>query len=128
MIQGNVVAISDADAHLRWLRAPILSLSLALAFCCVANAGEITSLIGAISDGDTLTLLDESRTQHKIRLAFIDAPEKKQPCGPRSKQHLSDLAFGKEGKADCYKVDRYGRQVCTVYVDGKDVGLAQLDV
>jgi endonuclease YncB( thermonuclease family) len=29
--------------------------------------------------------------------------------------------------ADCYKIDRYRRLVCTVYVAGKDVGLAQLD-
>jgi endonuclease YncB( thermonuclease family) len=52
---------------------------------------------------------------------------KTQPFGQRSKQHLSELAFGKEAKADCYKVDRYDRDVCTVYVNGKDVGLAQLD-
>ncbi len=40
---------------------------------------------------------------------------------------MAELAFGKDAKADCYKVDRYGRNVCTVYVGGKDVGLAQLD-
>ena len=57
----------------------------------------------------------------------IDAPEKSQPFGQRSKEHMSELAFGKEARADCYKVDRYGRDVCTVFVNGKDVGLAQLD-
>ncbi len=81
----------------------------------------------AVADGDTITLLDSNRQQHRIRLAGIDAPEKAQPFGQRSKQHLSELAFGKEAKADCYKVDRYDRDVCTVYVGGKDVGLAQLD-
>ena len=80
-----------------------------------------------VTDGDTITLLDGSRQQHKIRLAGIDAPEKGQAFGQRSKQHLADLAFGKDAKADCYKVDRYGRDVCTVYVNGQDVGLAQLD-
>jgi endonuclease YncB( thermonuclease family) len=29
-----------------------------------------------VSDGDTITVLDESKTQHKIRFAGIDAPEK----------------------------------------------------
>ncbi len=90
-------------------------------------AAEINGQIVAIADGDTLMILDSGKQQHKIRLAFIDAPEQKQPYGQRSKQSLSDLAFGKDAKADCYKTDRYGRVVCTVFVDGKDVGLAQLD-
>jgi hypothetical protein len=80
-----------------------------------------------VADGDTITLLDNNRQQHRIRLAGIDAPEKAQPFGQRSKQHLSELAFGKQAKADCYKIDRYDRDVCTVYVDGKDIGLAQID-
>jgi endonuclease YncB( thermonuclease family) len=50
-----------------------------------------------------------------------------QPFGQCSKQHLAELVFAKDAKADCYKVDRYGRDVCTVHVGGKDVGLAQLD-
>ena len=65
-----------------------------------------------VADSDTITLLDGSRQQHRIRLAGIDAPEKGQPFGQRSKQHLSELAFGKDAKADCYKIDRYGRDVC----------------
>jgi len=44
----------------------------------------------------------------------------------RSKQHLSDLAYRRKAKADCYKTDRYGREVCAVFVDGKDVGLEQI--
>jgi endonuclease YncB( thermonuclease family) len=72
-----------------------------------------------VADGDTITLLDRNRQEHKIRLAGIDAP---QPYGQRSKQHLADLAFGKEAKADCYNVDRYDRDVGTVYVNGRNVG------
>jgi len=45
----------------------------------------------------------------------------------RFKQHLSELTFGKDAKADCYKVDRYCRDVCTAYLNQQDVGLAQLD-
>jgi endonuclease YncB( thermonuclease family) len=40
---------------------------------------------------------------------------------------MAELAFGKKAAADSYKIDRYRRLICTVYVDGKDVGLAQLD-
>ena len=40
---------------------------------------------------------------------------------------MSELAFGKEAEAICYKRDRYKRLICTVYVNGEDVALAQLD-
>jgi endonuclease YncB( thermonuclease family) len=82
---------------------------------------------GEVADGDTITLLDSNRQQHRIRLAGIDAPERAQPFGQRSKQHLSELAFGKDAKVECYKVDRNDRDVCIVYVDGKNIGLEQLD-
>lgn len=54
-------------------------------------------------------------------------PEKAQPFGNVSKQNLSRLAFNCVVVADCPKVDRYGRQVCLVRVDGIDVGLAQIE-
>ncbi len=73
---------------------------------------DLEGRVVRVTDGDTLTLLDNSCQQYRIRLAGVDAPEKGQPYGQRSKQHLADLAFGKEARADCYKVDRYGRNVC----------------
>ena len=45
-----------------------------------------------MTDGDTITVVDHKRQQHMIRLAGIDAPEKRQGFGNRSKQSLSDLA------------------------------------
>ena len=61
----------------------------------VSFADTLQGLAIGISDGDTVTLLDASRTQHKIRLSGIDAPEKSQPFGNRSKQSLSDLAYNR---------------------------------
>ncbi|TYP80286.1 nuclease-like protein [Nitrosomonas communis] len=49
----------------------------------------------AISDGDTLTILDDRKQQIKVRLAEIDTPESAQPYGSRAKQELSRLVFGK---------------------------------
>ena len=49
-----------------------------------------------IHDGDTITLLDASKTQHKIRLAGIDAPELKQAFGTRSRQNLSNMAYDRD--------------------------------
>lgn len=79
-----------------------------------------------VSDGDTITVLDQAKQQHRVRLAGIDAPEKGQPFGQRSKDNLSALVYGKEVEARCHKRDRYGRKVCAVFVGSRDVGLDQV--
>jgi endonuclease YncB( thermonuclease family) len=88
-------------------------------------AATIEGRVVGVSDGDTITVLDGTKTQHKIRLAGIDAPESKQAFGQASKKHLSDLVFGKEVTLDCGKSDKYRREVCVVLVDGQDANLAQ---
>jgi len=80
----------------------------------------------AVADGDTITVLDGSRTQHKIRLAGIDTPERKQPFGQRAKEKLSDLVFGKTVEVEIDKVDRYGRSIGKVVIDGRDANLAMV--
>ena len=83
-------------------------LGWALALFLVAGPGfaaTITGRVVAVSDGDTLTVLDADRTQHKIRLSGIDAPEKAQAFGERSKQNLSRLVFGKEIEVQWNKRD-----------------------
>ncbi len=79
-----------------------------------------------VADGDTITVLDTDKVQHKIRLAGIDAPEKKQPFGNRSKESLSDLVFSKTVTVDTGKTDRYGREVGKVLIDGIDANLVQV--
>lgn len=91
-----------------------------------ASAAVIEGRVVAVADGDTLTLLDARKRQHKVRLTGIDAPEKRQPYGDASRQHLAGLVFGREVRARCPKKDRYQRQLCKVEVDGKDANLAQL--
>ena len=91
-----------------------------------AFAEVLTGRIVAVTDGDTLTLLDRSFVQHKIRLSGIDAPEKKQAFGQRAKAKLSANAYGLPAEADCRKTDRYGRDICVVRVNSRDVGLEQI--
>ncbi len=102
---------------------------LVVAFCVFAGnaqAATITGRVVGVSDGDTITVLDANRTQYKIRLAGIDAPESKQAFGSRSKQNLSDLVFGKDVAVEWDKRDRYQRVVGVVLVDGHDVNLEQV--
>jgi endonuclease YncB( thermonuclease family) len=71
-----------------------------LVFNAPCSAQTITGKVVSISDGDTITVLDASRTQHKIRLAGIDAPEKRQAFGNVSKQNLARMVFQKEVTVD----------------------------
>jgi endonuclease YncB( thermonuclease family) len=105
----------------------LAALVLAASSVAPACAAEWTGVVVGVADGDTLTLLDNRKTQHRIRLDGIDAPERKQPFGQRSRQSLTELAKGRHATADCPKTDRYGRAVCRVRIDGVDVGLAQLE-
>jgi endonuclease YncB( thermonuclease family) len=81
----------------------------ATALCTVALAETIEGKVVAVSDGDTITVLDRTHRQIKIRLSGIDAPEKKQAFGQRSKQNLSGLVFNKEVRVEWHKRDKYKR-------------------
>lgn len=109
---------------MRFIRAAAVFIALASPLAVAAE--ELDGTIVGVADGDTVTLLDASKTQHKIRLDGIDAPERTQPHGQRARQSLVQLAHGRAAHADCPKVDRYGRAVCRVTVDGVDVGLEQI--
>lgn len=89
----------------------------------VAGAETITGVVVGVADGDTVTVLDEQWRQHKIRLAGIDAPEKRQDFGNRSKQSLSDLAYRRQVVVETGTTDRYGRAVGKLLVGGQDVNL-----
>ena len=101
--------------------------TVALALACTVNAATITGQVVGVADGDTITVLDADKIQHKIRLAGIDAPEKKQAFGNRSKESLSDLVFDKTVVIETDKRDRYGREVGKVLVNGQDVNLVQVE-
>lgn len=86
-------------------------------------AGILICLVVAVADGDTLTVrcgAPGAYEQVKIRLAEIDAPEKKQAYGQRSKQNLSDLCFQQQATITPRTNDRYGRTVARVQCQGED--------
>lgn len=110
--------------RLIWAAAVVL---FAVSGLQTSSAYELTGRIVSIADGDTVTLLDADKRQHKIRLSGIDAPERKQAFGTRSRQHLGELVFGKQVTADCSKTDRYKRAICKLEVNGLDANLAQIE-
>jgi endonuclease YncB( thermonuclease family) len=94
---------------------------------CNANATNILQgLVVGVSDGDSLTLLDAEKRQHKIRLQGIDAPEMKQAYGQKSKESLSKLVYNKAIKVHWFKKDRFGRTVGQVMLGDIDICLEQV--
>jgi endonuclease YncB( thermonuclease family) len=110
----------------------IASIPVALVFttgllaCALAHSETLFGTVIGLADGDTVTVLDSSKVQHRIRLAGIDAPEKKQAFGSRSQQSLSELVFQKSVRIDYAKRDRYGRIVGKVLVNDVDTSLEQI--
>ena len=102
------------------------SILIALLTCAVTTSWAFEARVVGVSDGDTVTVLDANKVQHKIRVSGVDAPEKGQFAGNRSKENLSDLVFGKTVSIPDGKVDRYGRTVSRIIVNGIDAGLEQV--
>ncbi len=106
------------------ITARLFGLLLLLALSAPAVWAEV--LVGrviAVADGDTVTVLDASRQQHRIRLVGIDAPERGQAFGNRARQHLADRVFQREVQVEYDKRDRYGRILGKIVLDGEDINL-----
>lgn len=91
-------------------------------------------LVVGISDGDTLTARCDAQQGRpavtlRVRLAEIDAPERQQPFGARSREHLAARCFNIPASiAPLPKggTDRYGRTVARVTCAGVDVNAEQV--
>ena len=73
---------------------------ITLLFCLILPASALAdTLVGKvikITDGDTVHVLQNNHIKEKIRLAGIDAPERKQPHGNKAKH------FGLASTYLCY--------------------------
>ena len=80
-----------------------------------------------IGDGDGFTFKRKVFPNIRIRIAWIDTPEFMQPDGLAARDALRQLISGKRLLLHRLDTDRYGRQVCQVWVGRRDVGLALLE-
>lgn len=89
----------------------------------IAKEIVIEGKVIAITDGDTIELLNKDKQTFKIRFAEIDSPEKDQPYGQKSKQALSDLIYSEKVQVIQSDIDRYGRVVGYVYFNEQNINL-----
>lgn len=90
---------------------------------CISSSADGATLQGkvvGVSDGDTITVLSDGNKSEKVRLVGIDAPEKRQPYGEKSKLNLSSLVFSKSIDVEWSHRDRYGRIIGKVLVPKED--------
>jgi endonuclease YncB( thermonuclease family) len=85
------------------------------------TAKVISGQVVSITDGDTLFVLDENKTQHKIRLDGIDTPETGQAFGTKAKQALGDKVFQKSVRVEWKERGRYKRIIGTIYLDDRNI-------
>jgi endonuclease YncB( thermonuclease family) len=98
--------------------------SLALSNSILAQTLE--GHIVGVSDGDTVKLLDATHQLIKIRLNKIDAPEKNQAYGQKSKASLSELVFDRDVRVEVTDLDRYGRTVGILFIGEQEINLEQV--
>ena len=92
---------------------------------CLAQIFDVR--VVKVLDGDTFVGINRDNLQLKFRISAIDAPEKKQAFGTKSKECLSALIFGKCVAVDVQKQDNYGRYIAFVYTpENKDVSLEMI--
>jgi len=90
-----------------------------------AHAETIEGKVVRVADGDSLTILSGNQ-QIRIRLLEIDAPERGQAFGTRSRESLTELCATKQARVDWQERDQYGRTLGRVWCDGVDVNAEQV--
>jgi endonuclease YncB( thermonuclease family) len=108
------------------MRIANLFVSLLLLISSAISAATLQGKVVGVADGDTITVLDATNTKHKIRLQGIDAPEKAQAFGQKSKQSLHELVHSKQVTVEFQKKDQYGRTLGKVLLNGNDICLEQI--
>lgn len=90
-----------------------------------AYSEEFVAKVIAVLDGDTV-LVKRAKGMAKIRMVGIDAPEKAQAFGETSKRSLSELVMGKQVQVKSQAIDKYGRMVAAISVNGLDANAEQI--
>lgn len=105
----------------------LLALGFAAAVCPARGADWVLEgRVVAVVDGDTLTLSDSSKVQHRIRIGGIGAPQRAQPFANVAKDRLSALTYGKIIRARCWKREADGKEVCALSDGVRNIGLEMI--
>ncbi|MBZ3802765.1 thermonuclease family protein [Leclercia adecarboxylata] len=119
------------DNYKRQAGQPLLTITqlccaTTLLFVSFNSHADIRGSVVRVLDGDTIEVLQEDNELTRVRLNGIDAPEKAQPFGQRSRQALTAMIAGKVVHIAGNNRDRYGRLLGTVWYDSADINAIQV--
>lgn len=107
----------------RLLASYLLALFLTPASADALLHGRVVSVTG----GDALTLVDEQHHEHKLRLAYIDAPELGQTFGDEAQSALAAMVLNRDVEAQVQgKAADGSTQAEVISPTGKNVNLELL--
>ena len=84
---------------------------------------DIVGRVVRVADGDTISVLDGNKHQYKIRFYGIDTPEYDQPHGDAASKALAQRLADKTVGVVVKDIDRLGRTVGVVYLDGVNINV-----
>lgn len=99
----------------------LLLLFVTLFIACNPDPYTVKGEVTSVADGDTFTMKTVTGERIKVRLYGIDAPERGQDYGTKSRQYLNDMIYGKVVEVKVQDTDQYGRTLGIVFVDGVNV-------
>ena len=128
-----LAAVAAFAAHLgyaessAWLQQGAQWLRQAETAAPAASAAHFQARVTAVHDGDSVRATDRHGQRHKIRLAYIDAPELQQAHGMAARDALRRLIDGQQVEVAVLDTDQYGREVAQIRLHGRDINLAQIE-
>ena len=128
-----LAAVAAFAAHLgyaessAWLQQGAQWLRQAETAAPAPSAAHFQARVTAVHDGDSVRATDRHGQRHKIRLAYIDAPELQQAHGMAARDALRRLIDGQQVEVVVFDTDQYGREVAQIRLHGRDINLAQIE-
>ena len=101
-------------------------LSLLLGAATAERPATYVGKCTRVIDGD-ICWIERQHVTVKVRLACIDAPEHDQARGKEATAALSAKLLGKTVRVLPQTIDRYGRTVAQLEVDGESINRAQVE-
>ena len=108
-------------------------MSFVLPWSSSAFGRTVEGVVTHVTDGDTLWVRAADHKELKIRLYGIDAPETRhrekpgQPFGRQASTALRSKVQAKHVSVEVRDIDRYGRLVGIVRLNGRDINLEMVN-
>lgn len=86
-----------------------------------SQATPFTGKVISVTDGDSFIVLTQQNKKVEVRLSGVDCPEGGQAYGNKAKQFTASLVYKKIVTIEPETIDKYGRTVAMVLINGKFV-------